>query len=157
MTPTVAEQLRGGEHAEVGRLCVLLLAPSTVAGVIPGHGRLIETFAVSGSREWTDSAPVHFVLRHVPRGATMLHGAARGLDRMAATYWVGLGGPVRDFPVSRERWREMGPRAGHLRNEHMLNQMPACLIAWHLGASPGTAGAIAYAKKLGIPTFVFRS
>lgn len=157
MAVGAADQLRVDNRAELVRLRAWLAAPSASAGVVPGYGRLIETFAVSGSRGWTDPRPVRFVLWHLPRTATMLHGAARGLDRMAAGYWVSLGGPVLPFPVRDEQWRASGRAAGHIRNEIMLNRMPACLIAWHLGASPGTAGAIAYAGKLGIPTFVFRS
>jgi len=141
-------------RAEFEALLDWLSEPPSLGAQYP---RLIETFAVSGSREWADPRPVHYVLWHMPHSATMFHGAARGFDRIAAAYWTSLGGLVRDFPVSRERWNELGKRAGHLRNEHMLNHMPACLIACHLGDSPGTAGAIAYAKKLGIPTFVFRS
>jgi hypothetical protein len=155
VSTSLADKLRTDNRAELDRLRAWLAAPAVDSP--PGYGQLVETFAVSGSREWTDPRPVRFVLWHLPHAATMLHGAARGLDRMAAGYWSSLGGPVLPFPVRGEQWRTIGRAAGHVRNEIMLNRMPACLVAFHLGASPGTAGAIAYARSLGIPTFVFRS
>lgn len=156
MTLTIADQLRAANRAEFNRLRVWLAGPIVAPGV-QGPPRVIETFAVSGSRDWTDPRPVTYVLNHVPVGATMFHGAARGLDTLASVHWLNRGGAHKPFPVTREQWRTIGRAAGTLRNERMLNQMPECLIAWHLGASPGTAHAIGYARSIEIPTFVFRS
>ena len=143
-------------RAEFDRLRMWLAGPVVAPGV-QGPPRVVETFAVSGSREWTDPRPVTYVLDRVPLGATMFNGAAQGLDTMAARHWVARGGTVLPFPVTREQWRAFGRAAGNLRNERMLNRLPECLLAWHLGASPGTAHAIEYARSIEIPTFVFRS
>jgi hypothetical protein len=144
--PLVSDELRVSNRAEFDRL-LLWLAGNPYLG----------TFAVSGSREWADPRPVTYVLDRVPLGATMFHGAARGLDITAAMYWGARGGAVLPFPVTREQWRTIGRAAGNLRNERMLNRLPECLIAWHRGASPGTAHAVGYARSIEIPTFVFRS
>lgn len=152
---TTAEQVRESNHAELDRLRMWLMAPAIDSP--PGVGRLIHKFAVSGSRTWTDPWPIEYVLWRMPYGATMLNGMAAGVDTLARQCWERRGGVVDPVPVTGQMWRDLGRRAGIVRNEIMLNRMPECLLAWQQGGSPGTAHAIAYATKLGIPTFVFRS
>lgn len=160
MTLTIADQLRAANSAELGRFLEWLEAPvarRVTHSHLPRSCRVIDTFAVTGSRTWAQPRLVEYALGLVPAKARMLHGAARGLDTLAAAYWTQRGGAVEAFPVTNQQWRDIGRRAGIVRNEVMLNRMPDLLLAWIDQHSPGATHAVSYAKERGIPTFVFRS
>lgn len=68
----------------------------------------------------------------------LIHGDARGADRLAARWAVQNGVPVKAFPAN---WRAHGLAAGPMRNEQMLVEgMPQLVIAFPGGR--GTADMV---------------
>lgn len=65
------------------------------------------------------------------RDTVLVHGAAHGLDRLAATRWQRWGLPVEAWPA---HWEAAGVRAGFIRNQSMvdtMDQTETCLaMAW---------------------------
>jgi hypothetical protein len=119
------------------------------------RGRPPAAFAVSGSRGWQQPLPVWAVLEVVPAGWRMFHGAARGLDLIAAMWWAERHGTeaARAFKAN---WAELGRAAGPLRNRFMIDHGPEFLLAWRCpGSSPGTDGCVAYAEERGVEVFRF--
>ncbi|MFQ5853181.1 MAG: SLOG family protein, partial [Candidatus Binatia bacterium] len=108
---------------------------------------------VWGSRQWTYRDSIEKRLRMLPAGTTIISGAARGVDSIAASIGRTLGLGVREFPAE---WNKFGRSAGYRRNLVMLEQDLDLVIAFHMGNSPGTGHAIEHARKKGIPTEVIR-
>lgn len=75
---------------------------------------------VFGSREWTDSATIYRVLSKLPTDTVLVHGAARGADRLAGEIGNTLGFDVRPYPVPQSEWDQYGNAAGIMRNGRML-------------------------------------
>ena len=90
---------------------------------------------VCGSRDWTDQA---LIVRVLPDygPAVIVHGAARGADRLAGRVARALGWPVEEHPAA---WTQYGRAAGHKRNLAMLATHPALVIAFTTiaGGTPG--------------------
>lgn len=103
---------------------------------------------VCGSRTWNDARTVRERLWALPRGTTIIHGAARGADILAATQARSLGLAERAFPAD---WRGLGKRAGIIRNLAMLDDGPDRVIAFWDGRSTGTKHTIDEAQRRGIP------
>ncbi|MEX5635757.1 SLOG family protein [Parafrankia sp. FMc2] len=83
------------------------------------------------SRVWADLDRVHALARSRGQRLTVVHGDARGADRLARAWCERTSGVGHEkYPVSPAEWKINGQRAGHLRNAHMVK----------LGAD----GAIAY-------------
>ncbi len=76
---------------------------------------------VCGSRDWTDRATIRAWLSRFPAGTTVIHGAARGADSIAASVAQELGFALRAYPA---RWDIEGKAAGMLRNARMLAAEP---------------------------------
>lgn len=108
---------------------------------------------VCGSRQWTDRDSIEKRLRMLPAGTTIISGAARGADSIAASIGRTLGLGVREFPAE---WDRFGRSAGYRRNMLMLDEDPDLVIAFQVGNSPGTAHAIEKARKREIPVEVIR-
>ncbi|MBI2358623.1 MAG: DUF2493 domain-containing protein [Deltaproteobacteria bacterium] len=108
---------------------------------------------VCGSRDWTDWKAIENRLQTLPPRTTIIAGAARGVDSIAASIGRKLGLEVREFPAD---WDKFGRSAGYRRNLVMLEQDPDLVIAFHVGNSPGTAHAIENARKREIPVEVIR-
>lgn len=106
---------------------------------------------VCGSRAWTDAAVILRRLSGLPRGSTVIHGDARGADRIAAQIAARLGFKVEAFPAN---WSRYGKSAGLVRNGEMLDKSPDLVIAFWLDGSTGTGSTIALARKRGIPVEV---
>ncbi|MEO3922676.1 DUF2493 domain-containing protein [Micromonosporaceae bacterium B7E4] len=93
------------------------------------HFRVI----VTGSRSWKDFDAVTTALDEMARaarqagysGVTVVHGGAKGADTSAGL-WASdrarCGWPVvaEVYAVAGEDWRRHGQRAGHLRNQRMV-------------------------------------
>jgi hypothetical protein len=112
-----------------------------------------KTILACGSREWRDSSAVHLVLMCEPHQQgwdehriRVLHGDARGADRMAAASAIQLGYDVVAFPAD---WETHGKRAGILRNLQMLDERPDLVVAF--GDGRGTSHTVGEAEKRGIP------
>lgn len=104
---------------------------------------------VCGSREWSDELGwrIRARLNDLPRDAEILHGDARGADRIAHLHAVATGRPFRRF------WPDKklpSPYRYHVRNDKMLNQADLVLAFWD-GKSRGTASVIQKARERGIP------
>lgn len=108
---------------------------------------------VCGSREWDDVHRIDVRLEQLGRGTTVIHGAARGADRIAGGVATSLGYTVREFPAD---WRGQGKAAGVIRNLEMLDQKPDLVLAFQRSGSTGTQHTIDEARKRGIPVEVIR-
>jgi hypothetical protein len=89
---------------------------------------------ITGSRSWKDTDAAHRALDEMARaarqsgysGVTVVHGGAKGADTSAGV-WAAtrkhLGWPVdhEPHPVSGAEWRTRGNRAGHERNQRMVD------------------------------------
>ena len=105
---------------------------------------------VCGDRNWTDAGAIACRLRTFPPGTVVIHGDARGADRLAGEEAGQLGFAVQAFPAE---WSKFGLAAGPVRNRQMLDQHPDLVLAFHenLSRSKGTADCIRQAKQRGIP------
>lgn len=101
-----------------------------------------------GSRDWHRDDIIQERLARLPRGTTVMHGGARGADRMTHIIAQRLGLDVIEYPAN---WQGHGRSAGVQRNLAMLNEQPDLVIAFHLNASTGTQHVIDQAVKRGIP------
>ena len=70
----------------------------------------------SGSRNRTDEATMLTNLQRV-EATFVIHGGARGVDRLAGRAAVRLGIPVEVYPAD---WDKYGRSAGFVRNQEML-------------------------------------
>lgn len=114
---------------------------------------LVETAVkvlVSGSRGWPfeDGWVIRQRLNELPSDAEVLHGDARGVDRVAHLHWAeALGRPYRRFPAD---WDRFGKGAGLIRNIEMLDENPDLVLAFWDGNSRGTKHVIDEAQRRGI-------
>ena len=114
---------------------------------------------VCGSREWTDRKVMRFVLSDeltkldpgLHYDITILHGACRGADLMAADLLKHSIYTLRAFPAD---WKTHGRKAGILRNLAMLDENPVLVLAFVKGESRGTRHTIGEAQRRGIRTVV---
>ena len=110
-----------------------------------------------GGREWNDPIPVRSILAALEnKGVTLIHGAARGADRLAGALAKEYRIPVEEFPAD---WRGHGKAAGPIRNKLMLEQKPLFVYAFKDGFDftyqrGGTENMVRIAKEAGVPTYV---
>lgn len=108
---------------------------------------------VCGSRRWHDRELIASVLYDLVmvRGwkyPVIVHGAARGADRIAGEEAGKAGLRTEEHPAD---WDRYGKRAGLIRNEEMgVLGADLCIAFWD-GQSTGTAHMLAVANKHGIP------
>lgn len=116
---------------------------------------LAKRVLITGSRDWDDYQLLAFVL-----GATytelgpyvLVHGDARGADRMAARIVTDHGLTTEPHPAD---WDRLGKRAGFVRNAEMVDLgADLCLAFWD-GVSKGTKSTIDLARRAGIPVRVY--
>lgn len=109
------------------------------------------TALVCGSRSWRDRQRIRARLQHLPRGSRVIHGGARGADRLAGDVAHGLGFQVQEVPAV---WRTgsgvFDRSAGIRRNLAMLDLQPDLVIAFWDGRSTGTAHMIEQAHRRGV-------
>lgn len=111
------------------------------------------TVLVCGSRNWGDGKRIATRLDELGPGTTIIHGAARGADRIAGAVATSLGYTVQEFPAD---WRGKGKAAGVIRNLEMLDQKPDLVLAFQRAGSTGTQHTIDEARRRGIPVEVIR-
>jgi imidazolonepropionase-like amidohydrolase len=115
---------------------------------------------VTGDRNWRDGDMIRTALwNHF--NDTLIHGDARGADRIAAGIAERRGMSVIPFPA---KWDEHGKAAGPIRNEEMLQALlkarergrPVTVHAFHddLEASKGTADMVHRARRAGFDVHV---
>jgi hypothetical protein len=103
---------------------------------------------VCGSRHFNDYELLQRTLDEI-RISVLIHGAARGADRMAGQYATSRGIPVEEFPAD---WNTYGKAAGPIRNSQMLKEgKPVLVVAFRHSASRGTQNMIDQATKAGVP------
>ena len=110
---------------------------------------------ITGSREWTDREAIRRALIEAgqsagvhPQAVTVVHGGARGADRIAAEL-------AREFGCNVEvhvaDWDQHGKAAGHRRNAEMVAASADVCLAFPMGESRGTRGCMRLAEQAGIP------
>ena len=105
---------------------------------------------ITGSRDWSDRRAIRWAL--LLRGpGTVVHGAARGADRIAGQIGAELGWPVEAHPAD---WRR-GRGAGHLRNQAMVDLGADLCLAFPLPGSRGTWDCVRRANAADIPVVVW--
>lgn len=110
---------------------------------------------VTGSRNWTDSAVVKAQLTDLAsrrrEHMTLVHGAAKGADTIAASLADHMGWDVEAFPAE---WDRFGRRAGPVRNQLMVDHGADICLVFPLPDSRGTWDCVRRAKAAGIPLVI---
>src|SRR5690554_3978 len=98
---------------------------------------------VCGGRKFGDRALFNAVMApYRLRASVIIHGAARGADRMADNWAQTWGIHVERYPA---KWHQYGKAAGPLRNQQMLDEgRPDLVIAFPGGN--GTADMVTRAR-----------
>ena len=103
---------------------------------------------VCGSRHFEDEGLLRSVLDKIECD-TIIHGMARGADRLGGEYGKSHGKHVLEYPAL---WNTYGRRAGPIRNAQMLEEgQPDLVVAFRGLNSRGTQDMINKARKAGVP------
>ena len=129
------------------------------------------TIVVTGSRGWSswkviEEALTEFVALYGSDGVKVIHGDARGADKMSA--WTArnkLGIPATNVVACPADWEKYGRGAGFKRNAEMLamlkrevdaeNGEGGTVVAFWDGQSKGTKHTIDCAKEMALPLKVY--
>jgi hypothetical protein len=110
-------------------------------------------YLICGGRDFADDALMDKALAALilhPEDAYIIHGDARGADRMAAAWGKAHGAQVEPYPADWDRYRSA---AGPLRNQAMLDVgKPDVVIAFPGGN--GTADMVRRARQRRVVTIV---
>lgn len=94
----------------------------SMTGMRPELTERFGRFLVTGSRTWTDQETVYrAMLDYAHESDTLVVGGASGADSIALAFWTRWGGAFDLYRVTGDDWRRLGKRAGHLRNERMID------------------------------------
>jgi hypothetical protein len=108
---------------------------------------------ITGSRTWSDWATIRTALSHIQReyggDVIIVHGDARGADRMAGRIATELGMKEEHHPAD---WERYGKRAGFVRNAEMVDSGIDRCVAFIREGSRGATMCADLADKRGIPT-----
>ncbi len=108
---------------------------------------------VAGSRNCTDVPLIYHTLSTIVQHSDIvLHGGARGVDRLAGQWCHRHAVACR---VHLAAWERFGKSAGCRRNLAMAREADALIAFWD-GQSPGTAHMIQCMEQLGKPVVVVR-
>lgn len=116
---------------------------------------------ICGDRNWTDGQAIHKVFVQLivmcwkqPEDVTVIHGAARGADTIAAHHATLMGCRIEPFPAN---WNEYGRAAGPIRNKQMLDSGVEVCLGFHDDPtnSRGTKNMIDQAKRAGVKTALY--
>jgi hypothetical protein len=99
------------------------------------------------------SAQMFDRMKQLPATSTIMHGDARGVDRLAGHIGEVLCFFVDVYPAD---WERHGKRAGIVRNLEMLDRRPDLVLAFWDGQSKGTKHTIDEAERRGIPVEIVR-
>ncbi len=108
---------------------------------------------VTGSRNWTNRDLIRRALRvemlfDKPENVTVVHGDARGADRIAGEVAKELGMNVEEYPAD---WKQYGKKAGPIRNQKMVDLGADVCLAFPMSDSRGTWDCMTRAERAGIP------
>ena len=108
---------------------------------------------ICGGRDWNRHDMTFQLLDRYLQSqpiSVVIHGAARGADTLADRWAKSRNIPVMPFPVTSREWQTIGRKAGHIRNQRMLDQgKPDVVIAFPGG--PGTRGMMQKARAARVP------
>jgi hypothetical protein len=104
---------------------------------------------ICGDRRWADEAAMKRFVDRLPADAVVIHGAAKGADRMAGRLAQQRGLEVVEFPAD---WKRYGRAAGPVRNKQMLEVKPDLVAYAHddLETSKGTKNMVKQAQEAGV-------
>lgn len=107
------------------------------------------TVLVCGGRDYSDQISMWQVLEALHKEfnfTRLIHGAARGADRLSGEWARQAGVPVTTFLAD---WAKHGKRAGPIRNQQMLTEgKPYMVVAFPGGV--GTADMVRRSKAAGL-------
>lgn len=107
---------------------------------------------ITGSRDWRDEDRIARVLDELWDSIgpyRLVHGAARGVDRMAEIHQTALFRLTESHPAN---WQLHGKRAGYVRNAEMVAAGADLCIAFIRDGSKGATMCADLAEKAGIRT-----
>lgn len=114
---------------------------------------------ITGSRTWDSADVIHDELdlcataaRKQGESITVVHGGARGADRMAGAWarqYAENGWPVTE-EIHPADWSRLGKRAGMVRNQHMVDLGADWCLAFIRDNSPGATACARMAEAVGI-------
>lgn len=109
---------------------------------------------VCGGREWSNREAILREMKSLSPPVEVIHGDAKGADRLGASVALELGFSVTPFPAL---WSIHGKAAGMIRNKQMLDQKPDIVFAFHLNLveSRGTRNMVEIARRAGVEVRVF--
>ena len=109
---------------------------------------------IAGSRTFTDYQLLcHTLAPERHRIIEVLHGGARGADRLGIRWALSHSVRLTGFPAD---WQRFGKSAGVRRN-HQMAQAGDVLVACWDGRSAGTQHMISCMQQLGKPVVVIRT
>lgn len=111
---------------------------------------------VCGGRDFNDRRYLYWILDELNKATpirTIIHGAARGADRMAEDWAKSRAIHYVDYPAD---WVKHGNSAGPIRNIHMLKDSKPDLVVAFRGGN-GTAHMVSIAKKAKVKVVDHRS
>lgn len=112
---------------------------------------MAERVLVCGSRAWGDRRLIHEVLRSFGPGTVVIHGGARGADKLAGIVAKALGFKVEVYPAD---WKKYGAAAGPIRNVQMIRDgKPTRVVAFFMSSCSclGTQNMVNRARAAGLP------
>jgi hypothetical protein len=134
------------------------MADQDIERVVNHYDRTPATIRVlvTGSREWVDRDAIRDALLAVgaahgadPAAILVVHGGARGADRIAASVAMELGMRVEAHSAD---WPQHGRSAGFRRNERMVMLGAHRCVAFALAWDSGTGHCARMARDADIPT-----
>ena len=112
---------------------------------------------ITGSRDWDRPEVIAYALG-IALGQLgpfiLVHGDARGADRMAAELHESYGFTSEPHPAN---WESLGKRAGFVRNAEMVDLGADLCLAFIKNNSKGASMCADLAEKAGIPTRRYRA
>jgi len=102
---------------------------------------------ITGDRNWNNKTAIKRELSKFPPETIIIHGGARGADKLAGEVAKELGFQVQEYPAD---WQKHGKAAGPIRNQEMLEkESPEYCIAFHfdLKQSKGTRDMVKRALR----------
>ena len=106
---------------------------------------------ICGGRDYQNQRKIYDYVGSLPKDAVVIHGGARGADRIAGyTARKEWGLKVEPYPA---QWGKYGLSAGFIRNQQMLDEgKPDIVVYFHddIESSKGTKDMVARARKAGI-------
>ena len=109
-----------------------------------------ERVLVCGGRDFRNQRLLNDFLNELDAASpigTIIHGAAKGADRLAGQWAKDNGKSMDVYPAD---WQRDGRAAGYRRNQRMLDQARPTLVVAFPGG-PGTAHMVRIATAAGVP------